>query len=265
MPLIRKPLSSSRAQISNRATRYLPLPYLRAVFGFALAILAPVGWVVLQWFVGRDPFSRPYWDPLLYGYISIASFLTFTLLGYLIGRRELLITELALTDSLTALYNKRYFRNRLEQEFSRFRRHGTPMSLIQLDLDHFKVVNDTWGHQAGDEVLKTISALIMSKCRTNEIAARVGGEEISIIVSDSTEEEAFHLAERLRLSINACLSTWQGAAIQVTASLGVAQATREMENAWVLYERADQALYQAKQNGRNQVVCYQSNVLGKKS
>lgn len=257
MPLIRKSLSSSRAQISNRATRYLPLPYLRAAFGCALAILAPIGWISLQCVVGRDPFSEVYWDSLLYGYISIASFITFTLLGYLIGKRELLITDLALTDALTALYNKRYFRNRLEQEFSRFRRHGTPMSLVQLDLDHFKVVNDTWGHQAGDEVLKTVSALIMSKCRTNEIAARVGGEEISIIVSDSTQEDAYHLAERLRASINACLSTWQGAAIRVTASFGVAQATSEMENPWVLYERADQALYQAKQNGRNQVVCYQ--------
>ena len=256
MTLIRQSRSGSNTRISNRATRYLPLPYLRALYGLILAFGAPIGWIMLQWLAGRDPFSEQYWDGLLYGYMTIATALVFAGLGFAIGSRESMITDLALTDGLTALYNKRYYKNRLEQEFSRHQRYGTPMSIIQVDLDHFKKINDTWGHQAGDEVLKSIASVIMANCRTNEIAARVGGEEISIIASDCAVQEAVLLAERLRGAIEECTSTWQGSAIHVTASFGVAEANGETENAWSVYQHADQALYQAKQNGRNQVVRY---------
>ena len=253
MTLIRNSYSKSDTVVSNRLTRFIPLPYLRAVYGFVLALGAPLGWILVQWTAGRNPFDDQHYDSLVYMYMGFSTAIVFSLLGYFIGRRESVITELALTDALTALNNKRYFKNRLEQEFSRFKRYGRPLCLIQIDLDHFKTVNDTWGHQAGDEVLKTISTVILANCRKNEVAARVGGEEVAIIAADCQLEAAVQLAERLREVIETQTITWQGNLIQVTASFGVVQANEQTENAWALYQAADKALYQAKQNGRNRV------------
>jgi len=217
-----------------------------------------LGWIFLQWFNGRNPFATDQIDPLLYGYLTLTTMIVFGCLGYFIGRREQMITELALSDGLTALYNKRYFKNRLEQEFERHLRHGTPLAIIQIDLDFFKKVNDTWGHQAGDELLKSVSAIIMANCRKNEIAARVGGEEICIIACDCCEEDAMHLAERLRVAIENATSNWQSQSIKITASFGVAVADARTSNAWQVYQNADNALYQAKQTGRNKVCRYQT-------
>lgn len=252
MTLIR----STDAKISNRITRYLPLPYLRGLYGFVLALGAPIGWVVLQWLAGRDPFAPQHFDTLLYAYMTGATAVVFACLGFAIGRREQMITDMALTDGLTALYNKRYFKNRLEQEFLRHQRSGNPMSVIQVDLDHFKSINDTWGHQAGDVVLKKVASVILANCRKNEIAARVGGEEISIIACECGPDEAKALAERLRLAIEATPSHWQGQPISVTASMGIASVDRETDNAWQVYEHADKALYRAKQAGRNRSCLY---------
>lgn len=263
MTLIRSAGDNSTAKISNRSTRYLSLPFLRAGYGILLAMGAPLGWIALQYLVGRAPFSEAYFDPLLYFYMTVATAVVFSILGYVIGRRESLITDMALTDGLTALYNKRYYKTRLEQEFNRLQRHGTRMAVVQVDLDHFKLVNDTWGHQAGDEVLKNVASVIMANCRRNEIAARVGGEEISIIASDSGLEEAEKLANRLKAALDKTTSSWQGEAIRVTASFGVAEAHAKMENAWVVFQQADKALYQAKQNGRDQVVCYRDVGIGR--
>jgi len=256
MTLIR----NSNATLSDRMTRYVSLPVLRAIYGFLLSFCSPLGWLILQWLTGRNPFSEENLDILLYTYMTVATALVFSSLGYMIGRREQMITDLALTDGLTALYNKRYFKNRLEQEFVRHDRIGSPMSVIQVDLDHFKRVNDTWGHQAGDEVLKAVAGTILASCRKNEIAARVGGEEISIIACDCTEKEAVALAERLREAIADTVVNWQGEPIHVTSSFGVASATEDIENAWIVYQHADAALYHAKQTGRNRVCAYQQTL-----
>jgi len=247
---------------SNRLTKYISLPFLRAAQGFVLALGAPLGWMLVQVFAGRNPFDELYFDSLLYAYMTIATGVVFSGLGYFIGRRENIITDMALMDGLTGLYNKRYFENRLFQEFSRYQRTGSSMSLIQLDLDFFKKVNDTWGHQAGDEVLKKVSEIIMSNCRANEVAARVGGEEMCIIAIDCDAEEAASLAERLRREIEMHPICWQDVEITLTSSFGVAMATGEVSSALELFQCADKALYHAKKTGRNKVCIYDSNLMG---
>mgnify|MGYP000332423927 FL=1 len=249
MTLIR----NADATISNKLTRFIPLPLLRATYGLLLALGAPLGWILIQWLAGRNPFDIAHIDVLLYTYMIAATSIVFSALGYAIGKREQMITDLALTDELTALYNKRYFKNRLEQEFKRHQRTTSPFSVIIIDLDFFKRVNDQYGHPAGDEVLKNVSSTIMANCRTNEIAARVGGEEISIIACDCDCDAASLLAERIRVAIEQSTSSWQSDKIKITASFGVATASAASNNAWEIYQAADRALYKAKQTGRNKV------------
>ena len=252
MTLIRK----ANAAPSNKLTRFIPLPYLRGLYGLILSIASPIGWIIIQIIAGRDPFSAEYSDSLLYWYMSIASAVVFFILGFAIGKRELMITDLALTDGLTSLYNKRYFTNRLDQEFERHVRNHSPMAVIQIDIDFFKKINDNYGHHIGDEVLKKISLLIKENCRKNEIAARVGGEEMSIIAYDCEESEAYNLAERMRQKINDLSFTQQGIGIPITASFGVAIANESTLTALDLYQHADEALYIAKKTGRNKVCLF---------
>ena len=256
MTLIRK----ANAPPSNKLTRFIPLPYLRGTYGLILSTASPLGWIVIQFMVGRDPFSKEYFDSLLYCYMSVATALVFALMGYAIGKRELMITDLALTDSLTSLYNKRYFSSRLEQEFARSIRHNYPIAIIQIDIDFFKKINDTYGHQAGDEVLKSIAIIVKDNCRANEIAARVGGEELSIIAFDCTEKEAFSLAERIRYKISLLDFTQLGISVPVTASFGVAVADKSTTKALDVYQHADEALYVAKKSGRNKVCLFSETV-----
>jgi diguanylate cyclase (GGDEF)-like protein len=252
-------IRNSNAKISNRLTRFISLPVLRAIYGFILSLGAPLGWVLLQKVIGRDPFSVQYFDPWLYAYMILATGIVFSGLGFAIGRREHMITDLALTDSLTALYNKRYYKNRLKQEFEQHKRAGSPMAIIQIDLDFFKNVNDQYGHQAGDEVLKKVASMILANCRKNDTAARVGGEEMSIIVCGGANAEVETLAERIRSTIERADCFWKGQRIKLTASFGIAFATEQTETAWQVYQNADQALYQAKANGRNQVCLHTSD------
>lgn len=249
MTLIR----NADAKLSNTLTRFIPIPWLRATYGLLLALGAPIGWIIVQWLVGRNPFDPRHIDGLVYSYMIITTSIVFSMLGYMIGKREQMITDLALTDELTALYNKRYFKNRLEQEFKRFQRTSNAFCVILIDLDFFKHINDQYGHPAGDQVLKDVSSVIMANCRKNEIAARVGGEEICIIACDCNLDAAKLLAERIRIAIEHHTTSWQSEQIRVTASFGIATAFAATKNAWTVYQEADSALYQAKQTGRNKV------------
>ncbi|MDX1453750.1 MAG: GGDEF domain-containing protein [Oleiphilaceae bacterium] len=247
MPLIR----GRNAPISNTLTRFIPLPYLRALYGLLLSLGAPIGWIVVQFFAGRNPFTEQYFDTLLYAYMSIATAIVFSLLGFVIGRREYLITQMALRDSLTGLFNKRYFKSRLEQEIARHQRYNHPLSLIQIDLDHFKDVNDTYGHEGGDATLKHVAQILMDNCRKNEIAARVGGEELCVLATECDAEAAMAMAERLRQHIERANVSWQQHVIPVNASFGVACAKHTHDDWHSLYRAADTALYRAKAEGRN--------------
>ncbi len=169
------------------------------------------------------------------------------------------IQRLAVTDTLTGLYNRRYFFERACQEFIRSCRYRHPLAIVMLDLDHFKAVNDTYGHPVGDLVLQVISRLVIQTVRKSDLVARFGGEEIILLLPETTLQAAESLAEHLRQKIAAITIPANDHSISITASFGVcggnpADCQLEPQRAIeTLIEFADQALYQAKQGGRNQV------------
>lgn len=159
------------------------------------------------------------------------------------------LEQLSVTDKLTGLFNRQKLDVKLEMEFLRARRSGAPLSVIILDLDHFKNVNDTWGHQVGDQVLVCTAQLLTARLRQTDCAGRWGGEEFMVICPDTDLEGARALAETLRQAIAA--QTFPTAGHQ-TASFGVACCT-VADQVKTLVSRADQALYEAKHLGRNRV------------
>lgn len=160
------------------------------------------------------------------------------------------IRELSRTDSLTGLANRAYFQERYEQIFALARRHQAPLAVVMMDLDHFKHINDTFGHDAGDIVLKHFGRLVRESCRQEDFACRFGGEEFILYLPHTTIKEALVLADRLRqrLAGDDILKNQY----QITVSIGVAGTVPD-ESPESLIKRADQALYKAKDSGRNWV------------
>jgi diguanylate cyclase (GGDEF)-like protein/PAS domain S-box-containing protein len=173
-----------------------------------------------------------------------------------IGQLQIALQELAVRDGLTALYNRRYLDETLEREVSRARREGNPLSLVMLDIDHFKRVNDTYGHQAGDEVLRVLAATLMADIRTEDIACRYGGEEFLILLPGMPLASAMERAERWRKSVEELSIAHGHLAIGFTISLGVAAYPEHGKTPDDLTRCADQALYRAKHEGRNRVVMF---------
>jgi diguanylate cyclase (GGDEF)-like protein len=160
----------------------------------------------------------------------------------------------ALRDSLTRLFNKRYLMDRLDSELKFARRHGTAVSLLMLDLDHFKRVNDDHGHLAGDAVLVNLAGLLMRAVRNEDVVARFGGEELAVVLRAIPIDPAAQLAERLRKTIETSPTAFHDKQIPATVSIGVASfPTTPAETVEQLVEAADQALYRAKHDGRNRV------------
>jgi diguanylate cyclase (GGDEF)-like protein len=157
--------------------------------------------------------------------------------------------ETALTDELTKLPNRRALAQRFLQETQRARRHHSALSFLMIDLDHFKQVNDTYGHLNGDAVLAELASILSNGLRESDVCARYGGEEFALILPETTESGARVLAERIRAKVAS--ATFSGG-LKLTISVGVA-ATQEPAIYTQLIDRADQALYAAKQGGRNQV------------
>lgn len=157
------------------------------------------------------------------------------------------LTELAAVDGLTQLRNRRAFQERLEDETRRWRRHGSDVSLVLLDIDHFKSYNDTFGHPKGDDVLRAVGRLLRRSLRASDFPARYGGEEFAIILPNTNAAGSVHVAETLRRAIEG--ETWEDRAI--TASIGVATLSEEISTAAELVDAADRALYRSKQAGRN--------------
>ncbi len=159
----------------------------------------------------------------------------------------------ALTDSLTGLNNRAAFDASLQREIGLAHRQQSPMSLIVLDIDNFKVINDTYGHSSGDQALKSLAEVITETMRASDIAFRYGGEEFVLILSNTDSEAAASVAERLRVATSQLFCTDGNRSFGFTISLGVAQLNRG-EKGTVLFDRADHALYQAKKAGRNQII-----------
>jgi diguanylate cyclase (GGDEF)-like protein len=157
--------------------------------------------------------------------------------------------QLSVTDALTGLLNRRYIEARLAEEIKRSNRHGLAMSFMMLDVDHFKSYNDTFGHPAGDEALKMVGDVIRNTLRSADVAARFGGEEFSILLPQTTGEEAAAIAERIRHNIENADFPHR----QVTVSIGVASCSADLCVSADLVAAADRALYEAKRRGRNRV------------
>ncbi len=165
----------------------------------------------------------------------------------------------ARTDALTGLANRRHFDEQMRRVVAETDRFGGFCSLVLVDLDHFKAVNDTFGHEAGDAVLKHVAQILSDGVRTVDVCARYGGEELAVLLPQTTEQGAYELAERLRQTLEERPSSHGGRSIPVTASLGVATYPRPVPYGDWLVLAADKALYEAKETGRNRVRIIQSN------
>jgi diguanylate cyclase (GGDEF)-like protein len=165
--------------------------------------------------------------------------------------------ESALRDGLTKAFNKKYFTDRLESEFTFAVRHVAPLTLVLFDIDHFKKVNDTHGHQAGDYVLSEISTLLQGALRAEDVFARYGGEEFAVICRGSDVTQGQIVAERMRKAVEANKFVFEGTHIPITISVGVAGLPDPgVKDAAELVSVADQSLYKSKHGGRNRVTVH---------
>ena len=159
--------------------------------------------------------------------------------------------EDALTDHLTGLANRRRFERQLEREVNRTMRYGHPFCLLMLDIDDFKQVNDNYGHEAGDEAIRSLAKILQEGTRGIDLSARIGGEEFAVVLTETNLKSAAEVAERLRLAIKGIPIPMVG---QISASFGVAECPSSAQTVRELLSAADAALYQAKRQGRNRVV-----------
>ncbi len=204
-----------------------------------------------------------------FGFIGLGIAASLALLGivlFLISRLAGSLSEaysiietMSITDELTQLFNRRHFHARLDEEIARARRYGHPLSLLMMDIDHFKTINDRYGHQTGDDVLKAIAAIFGSNTRSADIVARYGGEEFVVLLPETENETARMTADKLRAAIERqAFTSPDQSPFHVTASFGVACLDMTDKNnadtAQQIVKMADDAMYQAKQAGRNRVV-----------
>jgi diguanylate cyclase (GGDEF)-like protein/PAS domain S-box-containing protein len=162
------------------------------------------------------------------------------------------LKELSITDELTRLYNRRYFETKFREEIIRSERYNHPLSLIMMDLDHFKNINDTHGHSVGDQVLKRVSSVIMETVRVTDICARLGGEELAVLLPETDGEETYKVANRILQSIRDLeIFIENNEVLRVTASIGVTTRTANFNMAEMI-EETDKCVYTAKEKGRNQ-------------
>jgi len=157
------------------------------------------------------------------------------------------------TDALTGLRSKRHLTDELGREFSRARRYNRKFSMLMIDIDHFKRINDQYGHQVGDVTLRAVSASVLSCLHPDDLAARYGGEEFVVVLLETKLEDALLIAERIRQAVSELSVGYRDARLQVTVSIGCAEFSHGDESEIRLFERADQRMYAAKAAGRNTV------------
>jgi two-component system cell cycle response regulator len=161
------------------------------------------------------------------------------------------IYRLMTVDALTQVYNKRYFGEALEREYNRAHRYKRELSLVLLDVDHFKVINDTNGHLAGDAILRQVAAEVKPRLREQDIFARVGGEEFAMLLPEIGRDGAMITGEKVRRIIEGATFVFEKISAKITVSVGVTSLDLRSREPNSLYERADAALYEAKAKGRN--------------
>lgn len=175
-------------------------------------------------------------------------------------RKNIELEAISITDALTSLYNRRHLMNVLDREFLLFSRSSRTFTLMMVDLDFFKRINDTYGHPAGDAVLVMAARILRDEIRGVDYAARFGGEEFVILLTGTGLEDAAVSAERIRARLEESAIDFNGTRIRVTASIGLAEVTRDGDTPGALISRADAALYDAKQSGRNRVCRHQAKI-----
>jgi diguanylate cyclase (GGDEF)-like protein len=161
------------------------------------------------------------------------------------------MAELAMKDALTGIYNRRHFMAELDSEWKRFRRYEHPLSILLLDIDHFKSINDRYGHDIGDQVIVAVARLCGTQTRDSDVAARIGGEEFAIMLPETNLDDARAAAERLRTAVAEHSVETSSGPLAVTVSIGAALAQASEAGLAGLMKRADEALYAAKRGGRN--------------
>ncbi|MBX3251240.1 MAG: diguanylate cyclase [Myxococcales bacterium] len=180
--------------------------------------------------------------------------LKFIVGGNIEGQYHEEIYRLMTIDGLTQVHNKRYFDEMLDREVSRARRYDRCFGLMLFDIDHFKQINDTFGHLAGDAVLRQLGTLVRAQVRRDDIVARVGGEEFGVITPEVGLVGALELARKLNRLVDDANFEFDGARMDVTISVGVIEWTEEMQSPASVIQAADERLYEAKRTGRNKVV-----------
>ncbi len=234
----------------------LPKATLFAYVGALLALGSPIGLLVVRsiaattWpslaFVGAQIKS----DPLLYGYLTIVTMIVLVFLGRELGSREDKLSQTSITDPLTNLHNRRHLYNRLEQELARIKRYDSPFTLLLVDVDHLKDINDQGGHEAGDRALICVADALRKTCRITDVPTRYGGDEFVVLLPSTTGTQALGLCERIRDALHECST---GLPIPLTVSIGVAEPGNGITSAEALFDAADVALYAAKKAGRDRV------------
>jgi len=175
----------------------------------------------------------------------------------LLNKEKSILEQTANTDALTGVYNRRFFMESVKLLIYNSLREDKESYLVLFDLDYFKKVNDTYGHQAGDYVLQRFAALVSDMVRTGDLFARYGGEEFIMLISCNQKEEALMLLERIRISIMELVIDFEGTIIPITSSIGVAKVSAaEKDDVEAAIAHADQALYKAKNEGRNKVIFF---------
>ena len=160
----------------------------------------------------------------------------------------------SIVDPLTGLFNRRYMDETLSRELWRAARKATPLSCVMLDIDHFKKINDTFGHDAGDAVLYSLAQRLKDNVREGDLVCRFGGEELVLIMPECAKQDAFERAEKIRAALNASDVIHGDKRVgRISASFGVASFPQDGKDAQALLEAADKAMYNAKNNGRNRV------------
>lgn len=228
-----------------------------ALAGAALALGAPLGLLSIRAVLAQRAEGAWLWreissDAWTYGYVTVSTLLAFVLFGLVLGQQADRLYELSTSDSLTRLRNRRAFEERLEEEFARAARHASSLSILLVDLDRLKTLNDRHGHRVGDEALARVATAIRRGSRAMDVAARWGGDEFVLLAPDTGHEEALHLAERVRALVAEPGDTTQ----IITVSVGVAtlDAVHRVAEPEALMRAADAALYEAKRQGRNRII-----------
>lgn len=227
--------------------------YLRSLQGMILALIGPFAWLLFGYINQEVLNGLISTETLLLYYLTTGIVVVFASFGFYLGHQESQAHQQALIDPLTHLYNVRYFRQRLDELISEHTRENTALYIAIFDIDHFKRVNDTYGHSVGDKVLESLALKVKTLIRSYDCVARVGGEEFAILYSTSQPfdivkgcERILHEVEQLDIEID------DAHIIHITVSLGLTD-YRDEDSKDSFYARADRTMYQAKVLGRNQV------------